>query len=445
MSPRFRKFLLPLQEFVLLESSSGLVLLVCTALALAWANSPMAASYDATWASHLVVGLSDARLDMSVLHWINDGLMALFFLYVGLEIKREVLVGELSSLRMAALPVAAAVGGMVVPALLFSLVAGGTADARGWGIPVATDIAFALGVLTLMGDRVPATAKIFLAALAIADDLGAVAVIALFYTGDLNGPAMVLAAGLFAALLVSNRLGIRVLLWYCVLGFGLWLAVLHSGIHASIAGVLLAATIPAWSRGNVPTFHQGALEILDHLRELDPGPRTVLANERLLSLVDSLERACVRMQPPLYRLEDALAPWVTFGVMPLFALANAGVVLTGGHFGDPLVLGILLGLVVGKPAGILLGAWIAVRTGYARLPRGLSWRHVAGLGLLGGIGFTMSIFIAHLALGDGERLHAAKIAILVASAVAAAAGTVLLRTGAPSSCAPPDPGATGRR
>lgn len=426
LSPRVRQLLLPVQEFVRLESSSGLVLLACTALALALANSPWGAAYERFWGAHLEVGLAGAKLDMSLLHWINDGLMALFFLYVGLEIKRELLVGELSSPRKAALPVAAALGGMLAPALLYALAAGDTPAWRGWGIPVATDIAFALGILTLLGDRVPVSARVFLAALAIADDLGAVLVIALFYSSHLDPVALAAAAGLFLLLLLSNRLGIRILLWYVLLGAGLWLAVLHSGVHASIAGVLFAATIPAWSRGDVPQFRRGAAEILDHLQDLDPAPSSVLANEHLLSLVDSLERACTRMLPPLYRLEDMLAPVVAFGIMPVFALANAGVVLEGGNLGDRLVLGILLGLVIGKPAGILLGSWVAVRAGLA-LPEGLCWRHMAGLGMLGGIGFTMSIFIATLALPGSTGLAEAKMAILGASALSAVGGALLLR------------------
>lgn len=426
LSPGVRRILLPIQEFVRWESSSGVLLLVCTAVALAMANSPAAEAWDRFWHLHFAVGFPGAMLDLSLLHWINDGLMALFFLYVGLEIKRELLVGELSSVRKAALPVMAAVGGMVVPAGIFMLVAGGTPEARGWGIPVATDIAFALGVLTLLGSRVPATAKIFLVALAIADDLGAVAVIALFYTSTLDVAALGAAAAIFAALLVSSRLGIRILSWYCFLGLGLWLAVLHSGVHASIAGVLLAITIPAWSRGDVPRFHQGASEILDHVRHIDPDPTTILGNEHLLSLVDSLERSCVRMLPPLYRLEDALAPLVTYGVMPVFALANAGVAMGGGALMEPLGLGIIAGLVLGKPVGIVLGAWAAVRSGFASLPRGLTWRHVSGLGVLGGIGFTMSIFIATLALPEAKGLADAKTAVLVASGLAAAVGTAVL-------------------
>lgn len=430
MKAPLRRVLLPLQEFIHTESSSGLVLLACALGALAWANLAPA-SYAATWETHARVGLGPWSLDLSLRHWINDGLMTVFFLLVGLEIKRELLVGELSTFRTAALPAAAALGGMLVPAGLFTLVARGTPAARGWGIPMATDIAFALGLLALLGRRVPLALKVFLAALAIADDLGAVLVIALFYTERVDGTALGMAAGFFAVLLASNWLGIRTLAWYLLLGLGLWFELLHSGVHATVAGVLLALAIPAWSRHDLARFQDDVADLAGRVRQLGRGGRSVLANQRLLSLVAALEETCGHVQPPLHRLEHHLSTGVAMVLMPLFALANAGVPLAGagsGVLSDPLAMGIGAGLVLGKPVGIALGTWGTVRLGLGALPRGVGWPHVWGLGLLGGVGFTMALFISGLALGEGPRMETARLSILAASAVAGVAGLTLLRT-----------------
>lgn len=358
------------------QALSGLLLLVCAGLALAWANSRFQDSY------HSLLHIEVAG--WSALHFINDGLMAVFFLLVGLEIKHEVQDGALSSLKKSALPVVGAAGGMLLPALIYSLVAAGTPAARGWGIPMATDIAFALGIVALLGDRVPAALRVFLAALAIADDIGAVLVIAIFYTPTVVTLALVAIVAIMSALLWLNRRGIQQIWPYAIGGILLWIAVYQSGVHASIAGVLLAVTIP--SRG-----------------------------------VD-----CVQ-----HRIEQALAKPVNFGIVPLFALANAGVTLpadVAAFATQPAVTATALGLIVGKPLGIFGAAWIAVKTRFAELPADSTYDGLFGVSILGGIGFTMALFIAGLAFGQSAQLDAAKIGVLGGSLVTGLIGAAVLAT-----------------
>jgi len=379
----------PFQRFVSTEAAGGVVLLACAAIALAWANSPWGAGYHTLWETPLGFDGRAFGLTLTLREWVNDGLMAVFFLLVGLEIKRELIVGELSSRRSAALPVIAAIGGMVVPAAAYALVNRGGPGAAGWGIPMATDIAFALGILALLGDRIPSGLRVFLAALAIADDLGAVLVIGIFYTTGVHAIALVGAAVIFAILIAANRSGIRGAAFYIALGIVLWLFVLLSGVHATIAGVLLALAIPARSRGG---------------------------DDQRRTLLDSFE--------------SALHAPVAFVIMPAFALANAGVPLGGSvaaALGSPVALGVVLGLVLGKPAGIMLASAVAVRTGAARLPDGVSWRQLHGVSWLGGVGFTMSLFIAALAFPDTTTLDVAKLGVLTASISAGAVAYLLLR------------------
>jgi NhaA family Na+:H+ antiporter len=443
--PPIRRVLRPFREFARVEASGGIVLLAATSIALLWANSPWAPSYAALWHTPLTVGAGDVGLSMDLHHWINDGLMALFFFVVGLEIKREVLVGELADPRKAALPIAAAVGGMVVPALLYVAVNAGGPGARGWGVPMATDIAFALGVLALLGRRAPLALKVFLTALAIVDDIGAVLVIALFYTAAIAWPALVVGCALLGGLAAANRVGARSPLVYALLGVAVWVAFLRSGVHATIAGVLVAMTIPAWVRLDVPSFAERARTSLDHLVEAAGRGGSVLTDQVQQHALADLATACERAQAPMLRLEHALHPWVSFVVMPVFALANAGVSLGGavGALGHPVSLGVLAGLVVGKQAGITLFAWLAVRGGLAALPAGVTWRHVYGAAWLGGIGFTMSLFVAGLAFGEGDLLPAAKVGILGASAVAGVVGYLLIRS-APRTSAPAETGPQAR-
>jgi NhaA family Na+:H+ antiporter len=421
----------PFQDFAHKQSSGGVLLIVVTAVALVWANSPWGGSYAALWGSKLTVGLGDFSLSKDLTHWINDGLMAVFFLVVGLEIKREVLVGELSSIRGAALPVVAAVGGAVVPAAIYVAINAGTEGAAGWGIPMATDIAFALGVLALLGERAPVALKVFLTALAIVDDIVAVLVIALFYTSDISWGALAVGGLFLVALVVANLIGVGRTLVYALLGVGLWLAFLLSGIHATIAGVILAFTVPASSFINPGAFLKRSRYILDRFEQAGEKGENVLTNEERQAALHALNHATYELEPPLHELEHALHPWVVFAIMPLFALANAGVPLGGGiaeALTNPVALGIVAGLVIGKQLGITLFAWVAVKSGISELPRGINWRQVYGGGWLAGIGFTMSLFISDLAFPDSPLVDAAKLGILAASLIAGAVGWTILRT-----------------
>jgi Na+:H+ antiporter, NhaA family len=420
----------PFQRFFATEAASGLVLLVVTAIALTWANSPWADAYHHLWETPATVGTPTLGLTLPLHAWVNDGLMAVFFFLVGLEIKREVLVGELATRRSAALPVVAALGGMVVPAALYAVVNVGREGAAGWGIPMATDIAFALGILALLGDRVPRSLRVFLAALAIADDLGAVLVIAVFYTSTLSGAALAGAGVTFAALLVANRAGVRRPIAYALLGVVLWAFMLASGIHATIAGVLLALAVPARSRIGEDAFLAAVERSVGEFRAADEPGTQVLTNHGHQQAIQALESACEAVQAPLQRIEHALHGFVAFVVMPIFALANAGVSLGGNAaaaVSSRIAIGVALGLVVGKPLGIMLASSIAVRLGIADLPTGAVWRDLHGVAWLGGIGFTMSLFIAGLAFTDPSMLDIAKLGVLGASAVAGIVGYALLR------------------
>ncbi|MEZ4670149.1 MAG: Na+/H+ antiporter NhaA [Anaerolineae bacterium] len=419
------------QEFFRAEASGGILLLISTALALIWANSPWGDSYSSLWQTSVTLGGGSLVLTKPLILWINDGLMAIFFLLVGLEIKREVLAGELAALRRAALPISAALGGVVLPALIFTLLNGGTAAADGWAVPIATDIAFALGIMALLGDRVPTGLKIFLTALAIVDDITAVVVIALFYTAKIDVTALVIGLGCLAALIALNRLGTMRLSLYILVGIVLWIALLKSGVHATVAGVLLAMTIPAGTTLKTTTFVQKARQVLDIFTTTNDTDESILTNALQQDALHTLEKATTAVQAPLLRLEHSLHPWVVFLIMPVFALANAGVKLEGDVIStltQPLTLGIVLGLVIGKPLGITVFSWLAVRAGLADKPQDITWLHIHGAAWLGGIGFTMSLFIAGLAFGDGVLLPIAKTGILVASLIAGVVGWFFLRT-----------------
>ena len=430
--PRLDRVLSPFRAFAQKESSGGILLLISTVIALVWANSRWGDSYSAFWHLHLSVHLGDFSLSESLHGWINDGLMAMFFFVVGLELKREMIAGELSSRRHAAFPFAAALGGMVVPALIYTLLNAQTVGARGWGIPMATDIAFALAILSLIPRGVPLTLKIFLTALAIADDLGAVLVIAIFYSSDISLENLAIGAVLLTVLIAANALGVRHPLVYAFFGGGVWLAFLFSGVHATVAGVLVAMTIPARSRINSAEFVARTKEVIDEFDRLDddevPG-ESVLGRKRLAGLFE-LKSAYESCATPLQLLETALHPWVVFFILPLFALANAGVELGSGSSGlitNPITLGVVLGLIVGKQIGITSFAWLAVRLGLAALPAGVTWRQIYGISCLGGIGFTMSIFIATLAFESASLLVAAKTGILLASLLSAVIGWVVVQ------------------
>jgi NhaA family Na+:H+ antiporter len=364
--------------------------------------------------------------------WINDGCMAIFFFLVGLEIKRELLVGELSSIRQAVLPIMAAVGGMVVPGALYLILnPPGTAFTMGWGVPTVTDIAFSLGVLALLGKRVPLFLKIFLTALAIVDDLGAIMIIAFFYSSKLHGLFLIAAAIVVVLLILLNRYKIRWLPAYLLLGMVLWLCMLHSGVHPTLAGVILALTVPAGSAIKVNTFCEQGLSVLQLLQtHCTPANHcSILTEDDYQSSVQSIEDLCEDAQAPLQRLEHMLHPWVTYAIMPLFAFANAGVSLSSSNFliafSHPIAIGVILGLVLGKQLGITLFSWLLVTFKLAELPNGIHWGHLYGLACLGGIGFTMSLFISGLAF-QGEQQDIAKIGIMTASILSGGLGWLVL-------------------
>jgi NhaA family Na+:H+ antiporter len=426
----------PFQYFADKASSGGILLIAAAIVALVWANSPWGESYTRLWGTELSVSLGPFSVEEDLTHWINDGLMAVFFLVVGLEIKREILVGELSSPRRAALPLAAAIGGAVLPALIYVAINFGTESVSGWGIPMATDIAFALGVLALLGRRAPLGLKVFLTALAIVDDILAVVVIALFYTSDVSWGALGVGAVFLVALVAANLGGVGKPLPYALLGIGLWLCFLESGVHATIAGVLLAMTVPASSFIDTEVFLKRSRVLLDHFEQAgERGGDPVLSNAERQGALHALNRANEDVEPPLQELEHALHPWVVFAIMPLFALANAGVLL-GEDFTstllNPVSVGIVAGLLLGKQVGITLFAWLAVKSGMSEMPQGVTWLHIYGASWLGGIGFTMSLFISDLAFAEGSLLDVAKVGILTASLIAGIAGWSIIRiTNAP--------------
>lgn len=426
----FGRILSPFEQFLRRTTAGGIVLVVTTTVALGLAAVLGAEVIENFWERPFTLSAGDRfRLELSWGQWVNEGLMALFFLLVGLELKREILVGELSSLKDAALPVVAAVGGMIVPALIYAAFNAASPTASGWGIPIATDIAFAVGILVLLAWRVPKNLIIFLTALAIADDLGAVLVIAVFYTADLDLQSVGAAAALLAILLLFNRGGIRNPLPYAIAGVLLWYALHASGIHATLAGILLALTIPARPAHRPVEFERRVDELQAAFRadrRDTETPDDPLSNSRMAAIAEAVERSAVAVQSPLQRIEHSLTPWVTFIVIPLFALANAGIDLGSVAWVQALsnrvTIGVLMGLVLGKFVGISLFSWIAVRLGVARLPAGVQWKHLMGAAWLAGIGFTMSLFIAELAFLDQQIVEQAKLGILLGSAVSATVG-----------------------
>jgi len=428
----FHSILTPFEEFIHKESSSGILLMVFTIIALILANSPWHHAYHEFFHTHIDIQIGHwLTLNYSLHHWINDGLMTLFFFVVGLEIKREILVGELASIEHALLPIIAAIGGMVVPALMYVVLNYDGAGAQGWGIPMATDIAFAVGVLVLLGTRIPRSVVMFLLALAIVDDLGAVMVIAVFYTEQLNMTAFGLAGVFFLVLLIMNRVGIRGSIPYFLIGTLLWLAMLKSGVHATLAGVLIALSIPIRSRINSQRFQQHVYNLLEKFKNCHSEETDLLRDECKSHLVHNLEKGVVAVVPPLQRLEHTFHYPVAFIVIPLFALANAGVPIHADQLLDtlnnPITSGVIIGLVFGKVLGIAGTALLFVKMGIAQLPRGAKNAHVIGVGLLGGIGFTMSIFIAELGFkGEDEMLIMAKTGVLFASLIAGVLGYLWL-------------------
>jgi Na+:H+ antiporter, NhaA family len=418
------------RKFLQLESSSGILLLMALAIALAWANSPWSASYFHILELPFGIQAGNFAYSQSLHHWINDGLMTLFFFVVGLEIKREVVAGELASVKRAAFPMIAALGGMAVPALIYIAFNQGHEGARGWGIPMATDIPFALGILALLGNRVPNSLKVFLMALAIIDDLGSILVIAIFYTQKISWVGLGCAAVVLSILIVIGRANVRRPIYYALLGILLWYLLLRSGVHGTIAGVLVAWTIPAVSPINEKSFVSVCQGILRRFEAASDKEETPILNHERLDSVMELERACEGVEPPLQRMEESLHPWTSYLILPLFALANAGVAIDLpllGSLWNRVGFGIFLGLVVGKPLGIFLACWLALALGFPALAGGVRMKHILGVGMLGGIGFTMSIFVSGLAFGNNGLLDAAKVAVFLASLTSGVLGWVFLR------------------
>ena len=419
------------QEFAQLAAAGGIMISLFTIFAILWVNflGNFLGDYFHFFETNLEFHFGDFSVEEHLLEWINDGLMAIFFFVVGLEIKREVTVGELASRKKAALPVAGAIGGMIFPAAIYAIVnyesvLAGKEEALGWSIPMATDIAFTIVLLTVLGNRVPFSLKVFFSALAIADDLGAVIVIAIFYSTEILVGNIILTGIFFLLLLGFNRARVYWTLPYILLGLGMWLALLESGIHPTLAGVLLAITIPTRSPANTKSLLTQCVTLLDEF-ELSPED----AENRRQSMINTLETITDRMQSPAQRLERDLNPWTTFLVLPIFALANTGIDLELSSLSSifhPVALGIILGLVIGKPLGITLLAWLAIKFGIAEMPEDISWSQFISAGVLAGIGFTMSIFLTNTALTDPDLIGIAKIGILTASIIAAVLGVFLL-------------------
>jgi NhaA family Na+:H+ antiporter len=413
----------PVARFLAVEAAGGVLLLIATVTALVWANSPWSSSYRSLWQTTIGFDVGSFELREDLGHWVDDGLMALFFFVVGLEIKGELVRGQLRTAQEAALPAIGALGGMVVPALVFLAFNVGGAGAVGWGIPMATDIAFAVGVLALLGSRAPSPLKVLLLGVAIADDIGAIAVIAVFYSDGIDAAWLGGALAGLAAIVVLRRAGVWYLPLYVIIGAGVWLCTLESGVHATIAGVALGLLAPAHPLTPEPAAGPGAAR-------LPPEGQVTAAEVRTMGF------ALRDLVSPAERLEDALHPWTSYVVIPIFALANAGIVLTADGLGEaltsPITLGVVVGLVGGKLVGITAAMWLAVHLGAGRLPAEVAWRHVTGMAAVAGIGFTVSIFVAGLAYTDPALTDRAKIGVLAASVLAAVCGSVLLLTARPA-------------
>lgn len=424
----------PFEQFVRTSVSGIGLLLLGTLAALVLANTPLSAAYEAFWNTHLTIGTSTFGVDMSLRHWVNDGLMALFFFVVGLEIKREVLVGEMRHPRQAALAIAAAIGGVTIPALFFLALNPEPPGQQGWGVPIGTDTAFALGIVTLFGSRVRPVLLVFLTAFSIVDDILAVAVIAAFYTASISWSAASAALVLLAALAVANRTGFHRWPLYAVLGVGVWLAVLKSGVHATAAGVLVSLVVPARSWINPSEFLVRGRKLIDDFEAACYVAPSILTNEPQQQATQAIGRLIEDVETPMTYFQSRLNPSVAYGVLPIFAFANAGLPLTAG-VGDalqsPVTWGVIVGLIVGKPVGIALFSWLAVRLRIAALPGTVTWRHIAGVACLGGVGFTISLFITELAFGAGELANQARVGIFVGSLIAGTAGYLVLRATLP--------------
>lgn len=423
MEAVLRRWVRPVETFARTETFGGTLLVAASATAMIWANSPLRGLYDSLLAMEFSAGSKGFGLTKPLILWINDLLMAIFFLLVGLEIKRELLIGELNTFRKASLPAVAAIGGMVVPAALFLLLARHSPESRGWGVPVATDIAFALGCMRLVGRRVPSGLLVMMTALAVIDDLGAILVIAIFYSRGISLGPLTVAGMLTLALIAMNLFSVRRPVPYLLVGIVLWVAILKSGIHATVAGVVVGLCVPARARLTLK-------QVRDEVRELFTLAESANEDEAE-SALELLQQKLKDWESPLSQLERVLHPWVSYGVIPVFALANAGLSLKGFSFADlvaPVSMGTVLGLFVGKQLGVFGATVFAVRMGWAQLPSSVGWSHVYGLATLAGVGFTMSLFVAGLAFGEGTALHEhTKLGVLVGSLLSAVVGIIMLK------------------
>lgn len=428
-TPAERWVIDPMKRFINNSTTSGIVLFSSAGLALILANSPWKEEYHHLWHTIFSIGFGDFVVAKDLHHWINDGLMAVFFFVIGLELKREVVAGELSNPKNAIMPLIAAVGGMVVPALIYLAFNPSGPASSGWGIPMATDIAFALGILYLFGDRVPLSLKIFLTALAIADDIGAVLVIAFFYTSNIDFVNLLTGVAFMVVLVVANLTGVRSTLFYGIIGIaGVWLAFLMSGVHATIAGVLAAFTIPANVKVSEKTYSEVLSSLLDSFKNAKPNKLRTVTNEQF-HILENIQKFSNSALTPLQRLEHRMHPLVAFGVMPIFALANAGVTLDSNfmtHFVSPVAIGIMAGLLVGKLIGIMGAVWLVRKLGWAELPDGLRMPHMWGAAFLASIGFTMSLFITELAFKDPDLVMQAKIGVLAVSIFCSLVGYMII-------------------
>jgi NhaA family Na+:H+ antiporter len=422
------KITAPISEFIHQEHTSGIVLFISVLIAIIWVNSPFGHSYHHLWDLKFALSFDGRMLNYSLHHWINDGLMAIFFFVIGLELKREFMAGELSTIKKASLPMVAALGGMIVPALIYFFINNGTASAHGWGIPMATDIAFALALLSLGGKHVPSSVKVFLSALAVADDLGAVLVIAIFYTSHIAILELGIGLGLLVVLIIGNKLGIRNSAFYLIIGFAVWVAFLLSGVHATIAGVLVAFTIPARTLIDEKSYAKKLFQLSSDFEKAAPNDTSLTTPEQHY-IIEKIKDLSTDAETPLQKIEFGLHPWVAFVIMPIFALANAGIVIGANFFSslvNPVSIGIAAGLIIGKFIGVLLATWLVVKFG-AQLPANSNWKQIAGVALLAGVGFTMSLFISGLAFAEPEMVEQAKYGILCASLLAGVLGVVVLK------------------
>ncbi|RYE21448.1 MAG: Na+/H+ antiporter NhaA, partial [Sphingobacteriales bacterium] len=395
-----------------------------------WVNSPWHESYHHIWEINFSIGIGEYVLSHPLHLWINDGLMAIFFFVIGLELKREFLAGELSSMSKASLPMVAALGGMLVPAAIYYFINSGTDAAHGWGIPMATDIAFALALLSLAGKHIPSSVKVFLSALAVADDLGAVLVIAFFYSAEIHWQPLMIGGGFLLVLLIANVVGIRSSMFYLIIGFAVWLGFLLSGVHATIAGVLVAFTIPARTLINEKKY-SARLRELSHDFDKEIPNNSTLTTPQQHDTIEQVKSLSLAAQTPLQKIEYALHPWVAFLIMPLFALANAGIIIGSDFFTaliNPVSIGVIAGLLIGKFTGVILFTWIMVKFKLATLPQKATWGHITGVAALAGIGFTMSLFVSALAFNNQEHIDQAKYGILLASLIAGLAGIIILKS-----------------